>query len=106
MRRVLKLREEELLAAEARYRQGGTLREIAVELGVDRRRLAERLRTRGVDIRRRSPTEAEAAAMIRRYKSGESLARVGDRLGFDAGTVQNHLLHSGIEARDCHGRER
>lgn len=94
------------MAAEAQYRQGATLREIAAGLGVDHQRLAELLRARGVAIRRRSPTEAEIVEMIRRYESGESLARVGNRLGFDAGTVRNHLLHSGFKARDCHGRER
>jgi len=101
VRRVSTVREADLLAAEAQYRQGATLTEIAERLGIDRRRLAARLRARGVGIRRRSPTEAEVVEMIRRYESGESLAQVGDRLGFDAETVRNHLIACGI-ARGMH----
>lgn len=104
VRQVSRLREEDLLGAEAQYRQGTTLGEIAEELGVDRRRVAVLLRARGVRIRHCSLIEAEVVEMIWRYESGESLARVGERLGFDAGTVRNHLRSRDAPLRDPHKR--
>nr|WP_254910480.1 sigma factor-like helix-turn-helix DNA-binding protein [Gulosibacter sp. 10] len=44
--------------------------------------------------------------MVRRYDQGESLARVGARLGFSGGTVRTHLIRAGVRLRDSHGRAR
>lgn len=98
--------EAALLAAEARYAAGATLREIAPDLDVSRQRLAALLRARGIRLRRRTPSAAEVDEMARRYSAGESLERVGSRLGFSAGTVRLHLLETGLRMRDSHGRER
>lgn len=90
--------------AERRYRNGETLRQVAHALGVSRPRLSDRLRKRGVVIRRQSPSPEQVLEMARRYEQGESLARVGARVGFDAGTVRTHLRSAGVAIRDAHGR--
>jgi len=97
---------EALEAAEARYRAGETLRAIATDVGLGRHRLAALLRERGVRIRRASPSAAEVRDMVQRYADGESLERVGERLGFSAGTVRNHLIAAGVALRDTQGRDR
>lgn len=92
--------------AERRYECGEILRVIADDLGVSRQRLADRLRDRGVRLRREKPSSGEVLEMCRRYEQGESLARVGERLGFNASTVRMNLLRAGVSLRDPHGRER
>ncbi|WP_454295337.1 hypothetical protein [Salana multivorans] len=44
--------------------------------------------------------------MCRQYEQGESLARVGAKVGFNASTVRTNLLRAGVALRDPHGRER
>lgn len=92
--------------AETRYEAGATLRELAKDLGIGRERLASLLRERGVRLRRASPSENDVREMTRRYAAGESLERVGTKLGFSPSTIRNHLLNAGIALRDAHGRER
>lgn len=99
-----RLTVEMLDEAEHRYRNGETLRQVAHALGVSRPRLSDRLRKRGVVIRRQSPSPEQVLEMARRYEQGESLARVGARVGFDAGTVRTHLRSAGVAIRDAHGR--
>ena len=106
VRKQTRVSEAALLAAEARYAAGATLREIAPDLDVSRQRLAALLQARGIRLRRRTPSAAEVDEMVRRYSAGESLERVGSRLGFSAGTVRLHLLEAGQRMRDAHGRER
>lgn len=89
-----------------RYEAGTVLRLIADDLGVSRQRLAARLRERGVAIRGEGPTPGQVLEMVRRYDQGESLARVGARLGFNGGTVRAHLIRAGVLLRDSHGRVR
>lgn len=43
---------------------------------------------------------------VRLYASGLSLARIGERLGFSARTIQSRLRERGVCFRDAHGRER
>ena len=103
-RKLPRVSEEMLVRADARYAAGATLREIAKELRLRRERLASLLRTRGVRLRRATPSDKEVREMVRRYESGESLDRVGSCLGFSAGTVRNHRLRAGTVLRDTHGR--
>lgn len=105
-RQQVTVSEDLLLGAEARYKAGATLREVAVDLGLSRPRLSSLLRARGVRLRRRSPSEAEVDEMRRRYAAGESLERIGSGLGFSAGTVRGWLLTEGMVMRDSHGRQR
>lgn len=106
VRQQTRVSEDALVAAEARYVAGATLREIAPEVGISRQRLASLLRVRGVRLRRTPPSDAEVEEMVRRYAAGESLERIGSRLGFSAGTVRNWLTARDVVMRDCHGRER
>lgn len=106
VRQVVQPSERQLVAAEGRYADGAKLRDLASELRVSRVRLADLLRTRGVRIRNGSPTPNEVKEMTCRYKSGESLEQIGERLGFNGGTVRNHLTACGVTMRDTHGRER
>lgn len=106
VRQQARVSGEVLLSAEAQYAAGETLRTIATEVGVSRQRLASLLRERGVRLRRTAPSDAEVQEMVRRYADGESLERVGARVGFSAGTVRNHLIVAGVLLRDPQGRER
>ncbi|WP_454132168.1 hypothetical protein [Microbacterium lacticum] len=69
--------------AERRYWSGEILRLIAGDLGVSRQRLAERLRDRGVRLRGEQPSPEQVLEMCRRCEQGESLARVGAKVGFN-----------------------
>lgn len=95
-RPVTRLTETMLLEAERRYRGGEILRTIAKDLGVSRERLSSHLRERGVRLRREKPTPALVLEMCRRYEQGESLARVGARLGFNPSSVRVTLLAAGV----------
>lgn len=101
---VPRLTDAMLDEAQGRYEARATLQLIADDLGVSRQRLAVRLRERGVAIRGEGPSPEQALEMARRYREGESLARVGARLGFSAGTVRTHLRRAGVAMRDTHGR--
>ena len=103
-RQVAQPNDRQLAAVETRYAEGAKLRDLALELGVSRVRLADLLRQRGVRIRNASPTPDEVAEMVRRYESGESLEQIGKRLGFNGGTVRNRLVARGVAMRDSHGR--
>lgn len=92
--------------AERRYTGGEILRVIADDLGVSRQRLADRLRERGVRLRGEKPSAEQVLEMCRRYEQGESLARVGARLGFNPSSVRVALLAAGVNLRDTHGRVR
>lgn len=104
VRQQTRVGEELLASAENRYAAGGTLREIAADLGIGRERLAALLRARGVRLRGAKPSDYEVREMARLYATGQSLERVGTRLGFSAGTVRNHLLSAGVRMRNTHGR--
>ena len=103
---IPRLTEAMLDGAQSRYEAGTVLRLIADDLGVSRQRLAARLRERGVAIRGEGPTPEQVLEMVRRYDQGESLARVGARLGFNGGTVRAHLIRAGIPMRDTRGLPR
>ncbi|MBA4503874.1 hypothetical protein GR239_37555 [Rhizobium leguminosarum] len=44
--------------------------------------------------------------MARLYRAGESLKRIGDDLGYSAGTIRNHLLAVGVTLRGSQARDR
>lgn len=102
---VPRLTEAMLDEAERRYRAGEILRLIAGDLGVSHQRLAERLRDRGVRLRGEQPSPEQVLEMCRWYEQGESLARVGAKVGFNASTVRIHLLRAGLALRDSQGRK-
>ncbi len=44
--------------------------------------------------------------MCLRYEQGESLATVGERMGFNASSVRVALIAAGVKLRDTNGRVR
>ena len=103
---VPRLTDAMLDEAQGRYEANTTLQLIANDLGVSRQRLAVRLRERGVASRGEGPSRKQVLEMVRRYSQGESLAKVGTRLGFSGGTVQAYLIRAGVPIRDAQGRSR
>lgn len=95
-RPVPRLTDAMLLEAERRYTAKETLSVIARDFGVSRQRLAGRLRDRGVRLRREKPSSEQVLEMCRRYEQGESLVRIGERLGFNPSSVRVYLLRAGI----------
>ncbi len=103
---VPRLTDAMLDEAQGRYEANTTLQLIANDLGVSRQRLAVRLRERGVAIRGEGPSREQVLEMVRRYSQGESLAKVGTRLGFSGGTVRAYLIRAGVPIREAQGRSR
>ena len=66
-------------------------------------RFASLLRERGIKVRRSSPAEVQIDQMVYRYEAGESLAKIGEKLGFQPNTVRTQLLRRGVTTRDTHG---
>ena len=79
------------------------LREVAASLGISHPRLASILRKRGIKVRRSSRSDAEVDEIVHRYEHGESMATIGEKLGFQPNTVRNHLLRRGVATRNSHG---
>ena len=104
--RRIRLSEAEILAAEAHYLDGATLREAAAPLGISHMRFASILRERGIKVRGSFATEAEVDLMVMHYENGESLAHIGKRLGYQPNSVRNRLLRRGVATRDSHGRSK
>jgi lambda repressor-like predicted transcriptional regulator len=79
---------------------------LADKYGIHRATVSEHLHRQGIPMRRRGldPDQARLAAHL--YQQGQSLARVGDRLAVDPGTVRASLLAQGIATRGPHGRPR
>ena len=102
-RRLTPIQVSDLIA---RYREGATVYELAVEFNCHRTTVAERLKGEGIVMRRQSPTAETVDAMIHSYESGLSLTEVGKQLGFSANTIRNWLRQRNIQLRDTHGRIR
>lgn len=75
----------------AGYEAGKTVYDLPDEHSLHRTTISFVLKRNGVRLRLQSPTEEQVNEMIRLYGEGLSLKRVGERLGFDAGTVRNYL---------------
>ncbi|TCJ96315.1 helix-turn-helix protein [Nocardia alba] len=63
------------------------------------------LREGGASIRNPRLSEEQTTEAARLYETGQSLARIGERLGADSTTVRRALLKRNIRMRDTHGRE-
>jgi hypothetical protein len=51
-------------------------------------------------------SEAQIDEAVQDYATGQSLEKIGNRLGFDPTTVLKELRLRGVKIRDTHGRER
>ena len=88
----------------ARYKEGATAYELADEFGCNRVTVSERLKKAGITMRLQSPSPEVVDEMVRLYKSGLSLVKVGNEVGFGASTAHNLLRARGVVTRDTHGR--
>jgi hypothetical protein len=59
-----------------------------------------------VSKRTRSMSAAQIDEAVQDYAAGQSLEKIGNRLGFDSTTVLKELRLRGVQMRDTHGRER
>ena len=101
-----RLRERELEHPVADYRSGVAANELATRYDINRDTVLEHMRRQ--DVPRRYPRlgEADVREAIRLYELGESLAKIGDRMNVNAGTVGRALHEAGVVLRDCHGQQR
>jgi len=100
------LTEAKLRIAEAQYHTGATFREVAAPLGIRHMRLGSLVRKRGVRMLGGFRTNAEVDSMASLDGQGDSVARIGKRLGFQPSTIRNQLLKRGISTRDTHGKNK
>lgn len=81
------------------YKAGASVYKLALEFGVHRTIISQRLKGAGVKMRRQplTPDQVETAAEL--YATGMSLADVGHRLGVHASTVHQALRQTGVVMR-------
>jgi hypothetical protein len=83
-----------------RYEAGATVYELSERFDINCKTVATLLKRHGVTMRCRQGLRLEQIdEAVRLYGAGWSLARIGEQLGADAGTVHARL-------RDTHARER
>lgn len=104
--RQRRLRSSELSQLRSEYLSGVEVKQLAQRFGITRQTVVELMHREGVP--RRYPklgheTVSEAASL---YRSGWSLAAIGEALFVDPGTVRPSLIAHGIRMRDPQGRER
>lgn len=101
-----RLHKTEIADLVRQYRQGATVYELADSFGIHRTTVSDHLRRQCVRLRGHRMTGSEIDQAAALYQAGLSLARVGERLGFDGKTIMNALHAKGVRMRDSHGRER
>ena len=82
------------------------IHEIAKEFTLNRVTVSKHLERAGVDKRPRSMSAAQIDEAALDYTAGQSLEKIGKRLGFDSTTVLKELRLRGVRMRDTHGRDR
>ena len=104
-RTATRLSERQVTALVDACRAGATVYELAARFGIHRVTVSAHLHRRGVSVRRQGLDAEGVAHAVRLYEGGWSVARIGDRLGVDGGTVWAALKTQGLRLRDTHGRE-
>lgn len=82
------------------------IHEIAKEFKIHRATVSQHLDRAGVSKRQPSMSEAQIDEAVQDYAAGQSLDKIGNRLGFDSTTVLKELRLRGVKMRDTHDRER
>lgn len=82
------------------------MKQIAARHGIHRVTVSEVLDRTGTSKQPRSMNATQISLATRLYESGESLATVGAKLGFNATTVRTALINIGVRMRDPHGHLR
>ncbi|WP_152594880.1 hypothetical protein [Microbacterium profundi] len=80
------------------------MKELARVFGVHRTTIRAALDRHGEPVRVRTISSVQVATASRLYLSGLSLTAVGEKLGFDAQTIANHLHRIGVPVREPHER--
>ena len=88
----------------ADYTAGATLTDLASKFGYSRGGISGALKRAGVQLRRQGLTSSQVDEAERLYCAGLSLARVGERLEVDAGTVRIRLIQRGVTMRPASQR--
>jgi DNA-directed RNA polymerase specialized sigma24 family protein len=86
------------------YRDGQTIKEVAVGYGIHRTTVTALLSRQGVKLRRTGLTSEEIPEVALLYKEGWSLARLGARFDVNAATVWRALREAGIAMRSPNER--
>ncbi|MGL5823508.1 MAG: hypothetical protein ACRCYU_01390 [Nocardioides sp.] len=88
------------------YQAGVSPPLIGSRYGISRNSVMDIVAGLGVARRRPNMQPDQVDGAVDLYESGWSLARIGERLGFDPTTIRNRLLAQGVTMRDCHGRSK
>ena len=96
--RALQLREDEIDRLVARFKETGSVKDVAVEFGVSRQTAAKHIKQRGVLTVNRM-NEHQILEAAERYLDGASAKTIGLALGFDTQTVLRGLRSVGVPIR-------
>ena len=88
------------------YLAGIAIKVIATTFGIHRQTVREIAVEAGLDPHQRGLHPEDVARATRLYRSGWSLARVGEDFGVNASTVMNALKREGVEMRPRQGGRR
>jgi hypothetical protein len=105
-RHLFHLSEAQVKEIIAAYKSGSTTYELAMQYGIHRMRVSRILERSQVLRRRRVMNDLDAYQAIELYKSGLSLVRVGEQVGYTSNAIRKALIDNGIVTRDTHGRDR
>ena len=99
----LRLDKQQRQQVEAEYHAGVAIKDIATEFGIHRKTVREIALAAGLTPHPRGlqPEDVGRAATL--YRSGWSLARIGDEYGINASTVMNALKREGVAMRPRQG---
>ena len=98
-----RLTEEAVFELCAEYRSGATVYELAAKFNIHRLTVSANLERSGVKRRMQSLTSAQIEDAVRLYRSGQSLSKVGEKLGCSAETVRQALIRIGEPVRRRNG---
>jgi hypothetical protein len=101
-----RLSDRQVAALVDGYLAGATAYELADRFGIHRVTVSAHLHRQGVVLRRQGLDTESTAQALRLYQDEWSVARIGERLGVEGGTVWTALKAEGVRMRDAHGRER
>ncbi|MHB1008163.1 MAG: helix-turn-helix domain-containing protein [Propionibacteriaceae bacterium] len=88
------------------YLAGIAVKEIAATFGIHRQTVREIAIAAGLDPHPRGLHPEDVGRAETLYRSGWSLARIGEELGVNASTVMNVLKRAGVEMRPRQGGPR
>lgn len=86
------------------YEAGSPAHVVARRYGISKSTLLALLDEHDVPKRHRPMTAGEVSAAVVLYRSGLSLASVGEQMGRNPSVIRNALMAEGVELRDSHGR--